>query len=148
MAQIISIVVNKRENDWGEHLHVECSYNNSINAAGGLAPNKIHIRRLPRLRILKRPNTGGHKSSDRDIFAYYDLAVACQHRAYDLVHEYHAIAISRVERQNLFLANVLGGGDRFAVDRWAWLYKNAAIIRPGLRKETDESVLKAKLSPN
>ena len=50
MAQMLAMVCNEHQNDWGAHLsHVEYAYNNSVNAATGLAPNEVHIERLPRL---------------------------------------------------------------------------------------------------
>lgn len=43
MAQILSIVVNKRHDDLDEQVfHVESSYRNSLRSRIGLAPNKIY----------------------------------------------------------------------------------------------------------
>ena len=40
MAQMLAMVCNEHQNDWDVHLpHVEYSYNNSVSAATGLAPN-------------------------------------------------------------------------------------------------------------
>lgn len=50
MVHMLSMVVNERQNDRGEHLpNVQFAYNNSVSAATGLAPNKVHIDRLSRL---------------------------------------------------------------------------------------------------
>ncbi|CAB1100714.1 unnamed protein product [Ectocarpus sp. CCAP 1310/34] len=50
MAQMLAMVVNKRQDDWDIHLpHVAFAYNNSVSAATGLAPNEVHMNRLPRL---------------------------------------------------------------------------------------------------
>ena len=50
MAQMLAMVVNERQDDWDTHLpHVEFAYNNSVSTATGLAPNEVHINRLPRL---------------------------------------------------------------------------------------------------
>ena len=50
MAQMLAMVCNEHQNDWDYHLpHVEYAYNNSVSAATGLAPNEVHIGRLPRL---------------------------------------------------------------------------------------------------
>ena len=50
MAQILAMVYNEHQNDWGVHLtHVEYAYNYFVSAATGLAPNEVHIGRLPRL---------------------------------------------------------------------------------------------------
>ena len=49
MAQMLAMVVNERQDDWDLHLpHVEFTYNNSVSAATGLAPNEVHMGRLPR----------------------------------------------------------------------------------------------------
>ena len=50
MAQMLAMVVNERQDDWDLQLpHVEFAYNNSVIASMGLAPNEVHMRRLPRL---------------------------------------------------------------------------------------------------
>ena len=47
---MLAMVVNERQDDWDLHLpHVEFAYNNSISAATGLAPNEVHMGKLPRL---------------------------------------------------------------------------------------------------
>ena len=49
MAQMLAMVVNERQDDWDVHLpHVEFACNNSESAATGLAPNEVHMARLPR----------------------------------------------------------------------------------------------------
>ena len=60
MAQTLAMVVNKLQNNWHEQLpHVEFAYNNSVSAATGLAPNEVHMGRLPRLplTILNAPGS-------------------------------------------------------------------------------------------
>ena len=47
---MLAIVVNELQNNRDEKLpHVEFTYDNSVRAATGLAPNEIHMSRLPRL---------------------------------------------------------------------------------------------------
>ena len=47
MAQMLAMVCNEHQNDWDVHLpHVEYAYNNSVSAATGLAPNKVHKEQL------------------------------------------------------------------------------------------------------
>lgn len=61
---MISMVGNENQIDWNLLLpRVSSAYNNSVNAAGGLAPNEIHIGRLPRLSlsVFEPDNVGGHK---------------------------------------------------------------------------------------
>ena len=58
MAQMLAMVVNERQDDWDVHLpHVEFAYNNAVSAATGLAPNKVHMNRLPRLSPSPSSNT-------------------------------------------------------------------------------------------
>ena len=50
VAQMLAMVVNERQDNWDLHLtHVEFAYKNSVSAATGLAPNEVHMGRLPRL---------------------------------------------------------------------------------------------------
>ena len=50
MAQMLAMVVNELQNNWDVQLpQVEFAYNNSVSAATGLAPNEVHMGRLPRL---------------------------------------------------------------------------------------------------
>ena len=103
LAQMLSCVVNERQNDWDAHLpHVEFSYNNSVSAATGLAPNEVHIGRLPRFPItaLEYAHLAGNQSLERDQLAYCDLVKERQRRAYNLVREHHAIMTSRIARSN------------------------------------------------
>lgn len=46
MAQMLSVVVSERQDDWELHLHVGLAYNNSVSAAAGLAPNQVHMGRI------------------------------------------------------------------------------------------------------
>ena len=47
---MFAMVGNKLQNDCDAHLpHVEFAYNNCVSAATGLAPNEVHMNRLPRL---------------------------------------------------------------------------------------------------
>ena len=93
----------RQQDDWDtQSPHVEFAYNNSVSAATGLAPNEVHMGRLPRLllTIFDRFGVAGHQSLARDHLAYCDLASKRQQRANDIVREMHALAVSRVERQN------------------------------------------------
>ncbi|CAB1111268.1 unnamed protein product [Ectocarpus sp. CCAP 1310/34] len=149
MAQMLAVVVNEQQNDWDIHLpHVESAYNNSVNQSTGLAPNEIHIGRIPRLplSVFDRPTIGGHQSLARDQLEYCNLAVDRQRRAYELVREYNALKISRVERRNLSLLDAIHKLPQFTVGGWAWVYNTAATIRQGVQKDTDQQVLKAKFA--
>ena len=99
MAQMLAIVCNEHQNDWDVHLpHVEYAYKNSVSAATGLAPDQVHIGRLPRLplTVFERSYDSAHQSLDCDQLAYCDLARDRQRRAYEIVREQHALTIARV----------------------------------------------------
>ncbi|CAB1119198.1 unnamed protein product [Ectocarpus sp. CCAP 1310/34] len=47
MAQMLTMVVNERQDDWDIHLpHVAFAYNNSVSAATGLAPNEVCLTNI------------------------------------------------------------------------------------------------------
>ena len=97
------MVGNEKQTDSDVLLpHVSAAYNNSVNAATGLAPNEIHIGRLPRLplSVFEPENIGGHQSLDRDHLVYINLATDRQQRAYSLVRELHRLTVSRLQRRN------------------------------------------------
>ena len=59
MAQMLAMVVNDLYNIWHVQLpHVEFAYNNSASAATGLAPNEVHMGRLPHLPLTIFERTG------------------------------------------------------------------------------------------
>ena len=63
MAQMLAMAVNELQNKWDVQLpHVEFAYNNSTSAATGLAPNELHMDRLPRLPLTSFERIGvfGH----------------------------------------------------------------------------------------
>ena len=138
-------------NDWDiQFPRVESAYNNFVSAATGLAPNEVHMGRLPclPLTVFDLPNIGGHQSLNGDKLAYIDLAIARQQCAYRAVRELHAICVSRLDRRNAPLVDTLRSLPPCSVNGWAWIYNSAATIRQGVRKSTDAIVLKIKLSFN
>ena len=148
MAQMLTVAVNERQTDWDLHLpHIEFAYNNSVNQATGLAPNEVHMGRLPRipLSVFDHPRVGGRQGLDQDQVEYCNLAVDRQRRSYELVRECHALTVSRIQRRNADLSKAVTPPS-FVVGKWAWVYNTAATIRQGAQKDTDDQVLKAKLS--
>lgn len=148
MAQILTVAVNERQTDWDVHLpHIEFAYNNSVSQATGLAPNEVHMGRIPRipLSVFDHPRVTGHQGLDRDQVDYCNLAVDRQRRSYELVRECHALTVSRIQRRNADLSRAVQP-PAFAKGKWAWVYNTAATIRQGTQKDTDGQVLKAKLS--
>ena len=66
---MLATVVIELQNNWDEQLpHVELAYYNSVSAAAGLAPNEVHMGRLPRLPLASFERTGvaGHQSLTLD----------------------------------------------------------------------------------
>ena len=98
MALMLAMGCDEQKKNWDTLLaHVEAVYNNSVNASTGLAPNEVHMGRLPRppLSVFDPPNIGGRQSLDRDHLAYCNLATERQQRAYRLVREVHAVTAVR-----------------------------------------------------
>ena len=151
MAQLLAMVVNERQDDWDLHLpHVEFAFINSVGAATGLAPNEVHMGRLPRLPLTVFDRTGvvRHESLARDHLAYCDLTTNRQKRANDIVRAHHALTVSRVNCRNSALADALRPAPNFDKGGWAWVYNSASTIRQGVKANTDAKVLEAKLALN
>ena len=118
MAQMLAMVVNEGQDDWDLQLpHVEFAYNNSISEATDLAPNEVHMGRLPRLplTVFERTRVAGHQSLARDHLVYCNLATDQQQRANDIVSIHHALTVSRVNRRNSALTDALRPTPKFAV---------------------------------
>ena len=150
MAQMLAMVCNEHQNDWDAHFpRVEYAYNKSVSATTGLAPNEVHIGRLPclPLTVFDRSYGGGHQSLDRNHLAYYDLAREQQH-AYELVREQHALTVARINERNSTLSDALLRRPKYVADGWVWIHNTAATIRQGLHKDVDNKVLKQKQSLN
>ena len=128
--------------------HVEFAYNNSVSAATGLAPNEVHMGRLPRLplTVFERIGAAGHQSLALDHLAYCALVTDQQPRAKDVARKHHALTVSRVNRRNFALADALRPIPKIAVGGWAWVYNSASTIRQVVKANTDAKVPKAKLA--
>ena len=140
---MLAMIVNERQDHWDVHLpHVECAYNNSVSTATGLAPNEVHMNRLPHLplTIFENRYARGRQSLARDHLEYCDLAADRQPQAYSLVRKQHALTISRVERRNSALSDVQLL--IYTVGGWLWIYNTAATIRQGAKSGTDTNILK------
>ena len=146
---MLAMVVNERQDDRDLHLpHVEFAYNNSVSATTDLAPNEVHMDRLPRLPLTVFDRTGvvGHDILPRDHLAYFDLATNRQKHANDIVRAHHALTVSRLNRRKSALAGALRPAPNVTVGGWAWVYNCAITIRHGVKANTDAKVLKATLS--
>ena len=96
LAQMLSLVISEQQDDWDEWLpYVVQAYNNSVSAATGLAPNEIHLGRMPRLpmTVIDECVVKGHKGEKQDQLLYLDIVRERQQRAFELVQESHLIAM-------------------------------------------------------
>ena len=126
----------------------EFTYNSSVSAATGLAPNNVHRgkrQRLP-LTVFECTGVAGHQSLARDHLGYCDLATDRQQRANGIVRKHHALTVSCVDRRKSVLADALRPAPEFAISGWAWMYNSASTIRHGVKANTDATVLMAKLA--
>ena len=118
---MLAMVCNEHQNDWNVHPpHVEYTYNNSVSAATGVAPNEVHLERLPRLplAVFDRFHDGAHQSLERDQLAYCDLARERQHRSYELMREQYALTVTRINGRNSPLSNALAGRLKYEPGGW------------------------------
>ena len=116
----------------------------------GLAPNGVHMGRLPRVpfTVFERTGVAGHQSLASDHLTYCDLATDRQQRANDIVRKHHALTVSRVNRRNSALADALRPAPKLAVGGWSWVCNSASTLRQGVKANTNAKVLKAKLALN
>ena len=130
MAMMLSMGVNEQQDNLDALLnHIESAYNNFVNAFTGLAPNEVHMGRLPRLSLslFDPPNIGDHQSLDHDHLGYCDLATEHQQDAYRLARELHTITASRLARRNSPIMDALHLSPPYAVGGWAWVYNSTAL---------------------
>ena len=126
--------------------HVAFVYNNIVSAGTGLAPDKVHMNRLPRLplTVFEHPYARGHQSLARDQLEYVDR----QRRSFALLREQHALNIARVEGRNSALSDDLTKCPTYSVGGWVKIYSTDSTIRQGAQAGTEAKALKAKLSLN
>ena len=132
IAQMLAMICNEHQNTWDvHHPHVKYAYNNSVSAATGLAPNEVHVGRLPRLplAVFDRSHGGAHQSLECDHLVYYNLARERQQRAYELVREQHALAVARINGRSPTLSDALLGRPKYVAGGWVWIYNTAATTR-------------------
>ena len=149
LAQMLSQVISEQQDDWDECLsYVVQAYNNSISAAKRLAPNEIHLGRMPRLLmvIIDECIVKGHACEKQDQLLYLDIVRERQHRAFELVQESHLIAMPKIQRSNTKLLAILHKLPNFEVGNWLWIYNPQATV--GQVVSEDNSHLVTKLSLN
>ena len=110
LAQMLSLVISEQQDDWDEGLpYVVQAYNNSVSAATRLAPNEIHLGRMPRLpmTVIDECVVKEHTDEKQDQLLYLDIVRKRQQRAFELVQESHLIAMSKIQRSNTKLLTIL-----------------------------------------
>ena len=149
LAQMLSLVISEQQDDWDEWLsYVVQAYNNSVSAATGLAPNEIHLGRMPRLpmAVIDECVVKGHTGEKQDQLLYLDIVRERQQRAFELVQESHLIAMSKIQRSNTKLLTILHKLPNFEVGSWVWIYNPQATVGQGVSE--NNSHLMTKLSLN
>ena len=124
------------------------AYNNSVSAATGLAPNEIHLGRMPQLPmpVIDECVVKGHTGEKQDQLLYLDIVRKRQQRAFELVQESHLIAMSKIKRSNTKLLAILHKLPSFEAGSWVWIYNPQATVGQGVSE--DNSHLVTKLSLN
>ena len=149
LAQMLSLVISEQQDDWDEWLPCGVqAYNNSVSAATGLAPNEIHLGRMPRLpmTVIDECVVKGHTGERQDQLLYLDIVRERQQRAFELVQESHLIAMSKIQRSNTKLLAILHKLPNFEVGNWVWTYNPQAIIGQGGGGDSSQIVTKLSLN--
>ena len=135
LAQMLSLVISEQQDDWDEWLpYVVQAYNNSVSAVTGLAPNEIHLGRMPRLpmTVIDECVIKGHTSEKQDQLLYLDIVRERQQRAFELVQESHLITMSKIQRSNTKLLTILHKLPNLEIGSWVWIYNPQATVGQGV----------------
>ena len=136
LAQMLYLVNSEQQDDWAEWLpYVVQAYNNSVRAATGLAPNEIHLERMPRLpmTIIDESVVKGHTGEKQYQLLHLDIVREWQQRAFELVQDSHLTAMSKIQRSNTKLLAILHKLPNFEVGNWVWIYNSQATGRSGCK---------------
>ena len=149
LAQMLSLVISEQQDDWDEWLpYVVQVYNNSVSAATGLAPNEIHLGRMPRLPMatIDECVVNGHTGEKQDQLLYLNIVRERQQRAFELVQGSHLIAMSKIQRSNTELLAILHKLPNFEVGNWVWIYNPQATVGQGVSENNSHLVTKLSLN--
>ena len=124
------------------------SVNNSVSTATGLAPNEIHLGRMPRLpiNIIEEYVVKEHMGEKQDQLLYLDIVWERQQRAFEPVQESHLIFMSKVQRSNTKLLAILHKLPNFEVGNWVWIYNSQATVTQGVGEENSRLMTKPSLN--
>ena len=108
MSKVQAMVCNEHQHDW-DALSTSNTPKITPRARRQASPPMKYIGCLPRpfLAVFDRSYGGAHHSLDYDHLAYCDLGRERQQRAYELVHEQHALTVARVNGRNFTLSDAL-----------------------------------------
>ena len=128
--------------------YVVQEYNNSVSTATGLAPNEIHLGRMPRLPmiIIDECAVKGFTGEKQDQPLYLDIVRERQQRAFELVQEGHLIAMSKIRRSNTKLLAILHKLPNFEGGNWVWIYNPQATVGQGVSENNAHLVTKLSLN--
>ena len=74
------------------------------------------------------------------------MATDGQQRACDIALEHHAVTVARVNRRISALSDALRPVPKFDVGGWTWVYNTEDTLHQGAKPDTDDKVVKAKVS--
>ena len=127
------LIADDQEN-WDDMLlHAIAAHNNNVGMGTGLAPNKVHIRRYPRLpmTILEGSGAKGHQSEKRDHLDYLGLMRDKQARAYNLVSEEDRLTKAKHQAADDEIKQIMNNKTRFEMGDWVWVYDDHNTITGG-----------------
>ena len=124
------------------------SVNNSVSTATGLAPNEIHLGRMPRLiiTIIEECVVKEHMGEKKDQLLHLDIVWERQQGAFEPVQESHLIAMSKIQRSNTKLFAILHKLPNFEVGNRVWIYNSQATVTQGVGEENLRLVTKLSLN--
>ena len=128
--------------------YVVQAYNNSVSAATGLAPNEIHLGRMPRLpmTVIDECVVKEHTGEKQDQLLYLDIVWERQQRAFELVQESHLIAMSKIQRSNTKLLAMSHKLPNFEFGNWVRIYNPQATVGQGVSEDNSHLVTKLPLN--
>ena len=119
-------------------MHAIAAHNNNVSRGTGLAPNKVHIGRYPRLpmTIIECSGVKDHQSEKRDHLDYLGLMRDRQVRAYNLVREEDRLTKAKHQAANDEIEQIMNNKTRFETGDWVWVYDNHSTITGGGKQVT------------
>ena len=134
LCQMLSHLIADNQTNWNELLlHVIAAHNNSIGRGTGLAPNKVHIERYPRLSmtVLEGHGARGHQGLRRDPLDFLQLMREGQNKAYELVRKEDFLIKAKHQPAKEKLNSIFRQRPNFVAEKWVWGYDDKSSIGGG-----------------